>query len=98
MLPTNAPPDYDWYHPRIMFAQVPRSSLDILGPFEDIMRPIAEQAAKLSGRIIPHDDAMAIMPIHELQVANVLSRFIDVEVLHPDISVEALAQSSIRYG
>ncbi|KAG6857213.1 hypothetical protein H0H87_007632 [Tephrocybe sp. NHM501043] len=36
------------------------------------------------------------MPVHELQVSTIATKYPDIDILHPDISVEALAQSSIR--
>ncbi|KAK2460987.1 hypothetical protein APHAL10511_007457 [Amanita phalloides] len=88
--------NYDWYHPRIRFAAIPRSSLDILGPFELTIHPIASKAAAKLGINLPDDNIFAIIPVHELQADNVTARVPEVEMLHPDISIEAFAQSSIR--
>jgi hypothetical protein len=96
MLPSSVL-DYDWYHPRIRFVRVPRTSLDLLGPFESTMRALAEEAAEKSGRHLPDDPSSVLMPVHELQVPNIASKFHDVEILHPDISLQAFAQSSIRF-
>ncbi|KAF8640269.1 hypothetical protein AX16_010164 [Volvariella volvacea WC 439] len=96
VLPTNASSDYDWYHPRIRFAVVPRTSVDVYGEFEEKIRSLAHGAARRVGMQLPEDDTKIIMPVHELQVENVQAKFGDVEFLHPDISVGALAQSSIR--
>ena len=38
------------------------------------------------------------MPVHELQIPNIASKFRDAEILHPDISLQALAQPSIRFA
>lgn len=88
--------EYDWYHPRIRFIRVARSNLDILGPFEQEMRKLAEMAAGRTGKTLPDDTSSIFMPVHELQIPNITHKFPDVEILHPDISVQALAQSSIR--
>ena len=95
MLPSSVV-DYDWYHPRIRFVRVPRASLNIRGPFESTMRVLAGKAAEKSGRQLPDDPSFVFMPIHELQIPNIASKFHDVEILHPNISFQALAQSSIR--
>lgn len=89
--------DYDWYHPQIRFVSVPRSSLDIQGPFERDMRSLAETAAARSGRSLPDDCASVLIPVHELQIPNIASKFHDVKILDSDISVKSFAQSSIRY-
>ena len=96
LLPSGAL-DYDWYHPRIRFVHVPRASLDILGPFESKMRVLAGKAAEKSGRQLPEHPSFVFMPVHELQISNIASKFHDAEILHPDISLQALAQSSIRF-
>ena len=89
--------EYDWYHPRIRFVSVPRPSLDVQGPFEDKMRCLATAAAARSGKALPDDLSSILVPVHELQLPNVAKMFCDVKILDSDISVEALAQSSIRY-
>ncbi|TFK75106.1 hypothetical protein BDN72DRAFT_558264 [Pluteus cervinus] len=97
LLPSNANPQYNWYRPRIRFAAIPRRCLNVFGQFEQHIRPIAERAAKASGRILPCGVCSVIVPVHELQISNMVSRLKkDVEILHADISVDALAQSSIR--
>jgi len=97
MLPSSVV-NYDWYRPRIRFVRVPRTSLDILGPFESKMRALVGEAAEKSGRQLPDDPSFVFMPVHELQISNIASKFHDVEILHPDISLQALAQSSIRFA
>lgn len=96
-LPYGTPEDYDWYHPLIRFVVVPKSSVTVTGSFEQQIRSLAEIAAKKSGTRLLIDPAKVIMPVHELQVPNVLTRFHDVELLGPEISIRALGQSSVRY-
>ncbi|KAJ6630970.1 IucC family-domain-containing protein [Mycena sp. CBHHK59/15] len=94
MCPGTAP-DYNWYRPKIHFVRVPRRSLDVLGPFESLMRNLVRRAAITSGTPIPDDVPDTIyMPVHEMQLANVLAKFKNVEAVEP--SVDALGQSSIR--
>ncbi|KIL58735.1 hypothetical protein M378DRAFT_170193 [Amanita muscaria Koide BX008] len=89
-------PKYDWYHPRIRFVAISRCLLDIFGPLEDILLPLAERAASRCGRTLPARNRFAVVPVHELQVHNIIAKIPEAEVLHPDISINALAQSSIR--
>lgn len=88
--------DYDWYHPRIRFVRVPRDLVNVVGPFEASIRELAKSAAKRCGRWISDDPDLILMPVHELQIPNIVSKFPDVDVLHGDISLQAYAQSSIR--
>ncbi|KAJ3986708.1 IucC family-domain-containing protein [Lentinula detonsa] len=88
---------YDWSHPKIHFARVPRSSLSILGQFENITKKLASSAARNVGLEMPPDDGSAvIMPVHEIQLDTVLAKFSDAQALDPRIHVVALAQSSTR--
>ena len=97
MLPgNNYSMDYDWYHPRIRFVRVAVDNIEMLGNFKEISQDLVDRAAKLAGVILPRDDQFVYIPVHELQIQNVVSKFQTVEVVNPDISLSALAQSSIR--
>lgn len=98
MLSLKTPEEYDWYHPVIRFAHVPRASLDILGPFERELAMLAEHAATRAGKTLPVNEGKVIMPVHELQIPSIVAKFQDVDILDPDINVRALAQSSIRFA
>ncbi|KAG6888931.1 hypothetical protein C0995_004944 [Termitomyces sp. Mi166 len=87
---------YDWYHPRIRFVCVPRARISVLGPFEASIRELAKSIAERCGRWIPVDPDLFVMPVHELQIPNIVAKFPDANVLHADINVQAYAQSSIR--
>lgn len=88
--------DYDWYHPRIRFVRVPSQSLDVLGQFRRISNEMATKAATKAGQSSLIDNDYIYMPVHELQIVNITSKFQDVGVLDEDIFLPALAQSSIR--
>lgn len=100
MLPLNyateSAMDYDWYHPKIRFVRVPASQLNLLGSFRQISMAMAAKAFKRAGWPFEEGDDSVYMPIHELQAKNIASKFKNVEILHPDIYLPALAQSSIR--
>lgn len=101
MLPKNYPAkgamDYDWYHPRIRFVRLLRSSLDIHENFEILSTKFVEKAFEQAGQAMPPEDPNLIyLPVHELQIENIKSRIRDVDVLADEIYLDALAQSSIR--
>lgn len=96
-LPHQGPRSRDWKHPRIRFAFVQRSRLDILGPFESEIRPITELAIRASGRPLLERDGCVVVPVYDLQVANIRAKFPDVEILDEEFSIPSLAQASIRY-
>lgn len=88
--------EYDWYQPRIRFVGVPRSSIQILGDFDNLSRNLAELAACRAGQALPNDDSLIFMPVHEMQIGNIKKLFNDVEVLPSEVFLPALGQSSIR--
>lgn len=87
----------NWNFPRIHFAVVPRSRLDILGPFEREIHNITELASRASGRALPQRDGCVIVPVYDLQVASLHAKFPDVQILDEEFSIPALSQASIRY-
>lgn len=88
--------DYDWYHPHIRFVRVPIDHLELLGQFKNISRDLVDQAANQVGDTLADHDHFIYMPVHELQIPNIVSKFQAVEVLSSHINLPALAQSSIR--
>lgn len=90
------PLDYDWYHPRIRFVGVPRADLTILGIFEQISRQLVTRAAEKAGHVLELEDGWIFMPVHELQLENIKSKFRNVKVLGSDISLAVMAQSGLR--
>ncbi|KAI0321792.1 IucC family-domain-containing protein [Amylostereum chailletii] len=91
------PKTRDWYRPKIRFAVVSRERLEILGPFEEHVRALAQTAAAKAGKTLPNlQDTHVIMPLYDLQVANVQAKFEDVQILDEDISLDALGQASLR--
>ncbi|KAI0303605.1 IucC family-domain-containing protein [Multifurca ochricompacta] len=95
-LPQHDPQSRDWNNPRIHFAVVSSSRLDILGPFEREIRAVTGIASRVSGRLLPERDGCIIVPVYDLQVANLRSKFPDVEILDEELSIPALGQTSIR--
>ena len=87
----------DWKHPRVRFAVVPRTRLDIVGPFERDIRQVTELATRPSGVPLPQRDGCVIVPVYDLQIANLRDKFPNVEILGEEFSIPSLGQASIRY-
>src|SRR5882757_8384851 len=96
-LPFQDPQNRDWKHPRIHFAAVPRSRLDIIGPFEREIRCITELAARSLGMPLSQRDGCVIVPVYDLQITNIRDKFPNVEILDDEFSIPSLSQASIRY-
>ena len=91
------PQNRDWKHPRIRFAVVFRSMLDIVGPFEREIRPITELVARASGMPLPRRDGCVILPVYDLQITNIRDKFPNVDILDEKFGIPSLGQASIRY-
>lgn len=91
------PATRDWYRPRVRFAVVPRSRMDVRGDFEIQILDLAKAAAAHVGASLPQiaPDRL-IMPVYDLQVANIQDKFADVQILPEEISIQAQAQASLR--
>ncbi|KAA1467571.1 hypothetical protein DENSPDRAFT_769364 [Dentipellis sp. KUC8613] len=96
-LPSIDPETRDWYRTRIRFVRLRRQSLDTLGEFEEQVLELARIAAQKCGRPVPEVSAEStLMPVYDLQIANIREKFPDAEVLDEDLFVGALGQASIR--
>jgi hypothetical protein len=71
--------------------------LDIVGHFEREIRPITELVAHASGMPLPQRDGCVIVPVYNLQIANLRDKFPNVETLEEKFSIPSLSQASIRY-
>jgi hypothetical protein len=98
MITSSVSDDYDWYKPDIRFVSVPRSKLDISGDFEhEVNRLLEQTASNFDGQTYSGDDRV-IMPVHELQIPTILSKFEDVIVLDKEFHLPAYGQTSLRYA
>jgi hypothetical protein len=70
--------------------------LVLLAEFEQISRRLATRAAEKAGRVLDGEETFIFMPVHELQLENIKSKFRNVEVLGPEIALAVRAQSSLR--
>ncbi|KAL1923762.1 uncharacterized protein VTP21DRAFT_8742 [Calcarisporiella thermophila] len=73
--------------PTLRFCVVPRDEVIVCGEFEKTLAPLLIDA------IYDRENEVAV-PVHEVQLPNVLSRFPNARLL--DVAVPATAQSSIR--
>ncbi|KIJ27922.1 hypothetical protein M422DRAFT_37526 [Sphaerobolus stellatus SS14] len=95
-IPTINPGQYDWQHPKIRIVDVPRKKLSIQGDWDNLVSSVCAVAAKNAGRPIEVAPDHTLVPIHDLQVANVQEKFPEAKVLPEEYHVDALAQQSLR--
>ncbi|KAF8581292.1 hypothetical protein K439DRAFT_1414494 [Ramaria rubella] len=92
-LPPLSPGSYDWQHPLLRLALVPRARVRVLGPWEACVRALGESVG-IDTVLVPRTHIL--LPVHELQLPNVAAKFPDVTILPERYSVPALAQQSLR--
>ncbi|VDC02812.1 unnamed protein product [Peniophora sp. CBMAI 1063] len=91
------PATRDWYRPKVRFAVVSRSRVDIRGDFEARILDLVKVAAAHTGASLPEiPPDRLIMPVYDLQVANIEDKFPDVQILPESISIQTQAQASLR--
>ncbi len=55
---------------------------------------LAQKAAQRAGKMLTIDDTTIIVPIHEVQITNIIAKFQGVDILPPDINIRARGQAS----
>lgn len=95
-LPALIPGQYDFYMPRIRFVSLPRTCLSIEGPFEELVAPLRESAARNAANFPDVPKNQVLFPVHELQIPSIRFNFPDVHILPEEFAVIAPAQASIR--
>ncbi|PFH53186.1 hypothetical protein AMATHDRAFT_55679 [Amanita thiersii Skay4041] len=95
-IPDYTPGSYNLYAPLLRFIAVPRDQLIITYDFERYIKPLLEEASCHVGQPpkIPND--YVIIPVHEVQVANIQQKFPEVEILPNKYHAPMLAQQGIR--
>lgn len=96
-IPPIHPGDYDWQHPLIRLVAVPRASLNIQGAWNDLIAPVYVAASENADKPIHVPEDHTLVPVHALQIPNILEKFTDATVLPEEYHVDALAQQSLRY-
>lgn len=92
------PGQYDFYQPRVRFVSIPRSSLLIEGSFEVLLGPLYDCAARIAGRPLEVPEDCVVLPVHELQLANIRTKFDDAVILPEEFNVLTPAQANIRFA
>lgn len=95
-IPNYGPGDYDLYNPQIRLAAVPTQDLHITGDFASLVAPIVNYATKKAGKKPDVSADRVLIPVHELQVHQILNKIPNVQILPPEFSFSARAQQSIR--
>ncbi|KAJ6523991.1 IucC family-domain-containing protein [Mycena capillaripes] len=95
-LPDYAPGTYNFYHTTLRLIGVPRANLKITGDFESYAAPLVAAASARAGEELPVSGDFVVVPVHELQTANIAAKFPDAVIFPAAFSVPILGQMSIR--
>ncbi|KAH9987280.1 IucC family-domain-containing protein [Russula compacta] len=95
-IPSLTPGSYDLYSPRLRLAALPRKSLHVMGDFESLTWPILDAAARNAGQALEVPENHIIVPVHELQVPQILDKFKEARVYPEEFSVQpVLSKASV---
>ncbi|GET03085.1 hypothetical protein RCL_jg8271.t1 [Rhizophagus clarus] len=86
------PGTYDFMNPLIRFVEVPLDKMVIRGSFKETI----ERITKLMESPPPSSDNTILIPVHELQIPNIESKFPSVNILPEKYSIRAKGQSALR--
>lgn len=90
------PGSYDLYHPCLRLVALPRQSLKITYDFEKLLEPVLKAVADSAGKPLLIPDGFVVVPVHELQVAHIESKFKEAVMFPSEFQIPLLAQQSIR--
>ncbi|CAB4374654.1 unnamed protein product [Rhizophagus irregularis] len=86
------PGSYDFMNPLIRFIEVPLDKMVIRGSYEKTI----EKITKLLPSPPPSSKNTILIPVHELQIPNIESKFPFANILPEKYSIKAKSQASLR--
>ncbi|CAI2165170.1 487_t:CDS:2 [Funneliformis geosporum] len=92
-IPEILPGTYDFTSPLIRFVEVPLDKMVIRGSYIKTIEKILKLTS--SSPPTPSENTI-IMPVHELQIPNIISRFPFVKILPGKYFIKAKSQASLR--
>lgn len=97
-LPDYAPGLYDLLHPKLRFVSIPRTNLKLTYDFEELIKPLLQEASLRCSKGLFIEDDRVVIPVHELQLVHIQDKFPDALVYSDEYSLPLLAQQSLRYS
>lgn len=91
-----SPGDFNWKEPNIRMILVPRDKLNIQGPWDNCVSPIFNEICKAGREASDKPPKEILIPIHELQIENIVKKFPEARILPKEYSLTAQAQQSLR--
>lgn len=95
-IPQFSPGQYDLYHPKLRFIQLPRTSLHITYDYEKLVLPLLRATSEQAGEELKVKEGYVVVPVHELQIAHIKDKFDEAELFEENFYLDLLAQQSIR--
>ncbi|GJJ10653.1 hypothetical protein Clacol_004880 [Clathrus columnatus] len=91
-----APGEFNWQEPHVRMVVVPRHRLNIQGPWDDYITPFIKKVRNIGENPLAILPTEVLVPVHELQIMNILEKFPEARVLPEEYSFVAFAQQSLR--
>ncbi|KAH6913153.1 IucC family-domain-containing protein [Coprinopsis sp. MPI-PUGE-AT-0042] len=95
-MPAMKPGQYDLLHPTLRLIAVPTSNLRITYNFTEILAPLVVAFERRAGKTIVVPDGHTIVPVHDLQLHHIRSKFPEAHIFPEVFSLPLQAQQSLR--
>lgn len=95
-MPASKPGDYDLLHPTLRLIAVPTANLKVTNNFEEILMPLIKAFERKAGKIIAAPEGHTMIPVHDLQLHHIRSKFQDAHIFPEVFSLPLQAQQSLR--
>ncbi|KAI8867164.1 hypothetical protein GQ42DRAFT_111416, partial [Ramicandelaber brevisporus] len=89
-------PSLELYNTHMRFVTMPKSELSIIGDFGKEIRDLTTASLDDAHRHLIDDESIVVIPVHSMQVPNVLAKFPLAVLLPETCQVPILGQASMR--
>src|SRR5256885_16793128 len=91
-IPNIPPSTYNFDRPLIRFVSVSIDKVSICGPIQEFLNQLYDIMNPKP--VVPTNKIL--IPVHELQIPNILEKFPYIDVLDSSYSIQAISQASLR--
>jgi hypothetical protein len=95
-IPASKPSENDLLHPTLRLISVPTSNLNITNNFVEILVPLIKAFEKKAGKVVEVPEGHTMVPVHDLQLHHIRSKFPDAYIFPDVFSLPLKAQQSLR--
>ena len=95
-IPPYQPGQYQLIHPTLRLIAVPTANLKVTFNFEELLKPLIKAFEQKAGKGVFVPNNYTAIPVHDLQLHHIRSKFPDAHVFPEEFSLPLEAQQSLR--